>query len=145
MDVLKWIRPHYATFLKQSRLVQVHMRETSDLNDDEDVVGDDDDVTWRGGWERAGCGSSAAKWQFDENLMRAGTNFFRLFISHWRPWSFRQIYFQCFPGQDWNWAWMSTVHVLVRFWDIIIEKNRIMTGSRSRFGLDLEYSWVGAG
>ena len=36
-------------FLKQSRLVQVHMRETSDLNDDEDVVGDDDDVTWRGG------------------------------------------------------------------------------------------------
>ena len=49
MDVLKWIRPHYATFLKQSRLVQVHMRETSDLNNDEDVVGDDDDVTWRGG------------------------------------------------------------------------------------------------
>ena len=49
MDVLKWIRPHYATFLKQSRLVQVHMRETSDLNDDEDVVDDDDDVTWRGG------------------------------------------------------------------------------------------------
>ena len=30
-------------FLKQS------IRETSDLNDDEDVVGDDDDVTWRGG------------------------------------------------------------------------------------------------
>ena len=41
------MRPRYATFLKQSRLVQV--RETSDLNDDEDVVGDDDDVTWRGG------------------------------------------------------------------------------------------------
>ena len=38
-----------SVLLKQSRLVQVHMRETSDLNDDEDVVGDDDDVTWRGG------------------------------------------------------------------------------------------------
>ena len=47
--IVQWMRPRYATFSKQSRLVQVHMRETSDLNDDEDVVGDDDDVTWRGG------------------------------------------------------------------------------------------------
>ena len=43
----KWMSS--SVLLKQSRLVQVHMRETSDLNDDEDVVGDDDDVTWRGG------------------------------------------------------------------------------------------------
>ena len=40
------MRPRYATFSKQSTN---EGNIISDLNDDEDVVGDDDDVTWRGG------------------------------------------------------------------------------------------------